>query len=436
MAKPVSKGIGTGAAQVYDYSRIDNAMNQAFNRINLRTQREEATKAARQQKRDDAIRSLRGEFGKFDSSKVKEVDKEVIREMVKSGYDQLQGHFEDIHNGDPEWTSKYMDIIGGIKDYISNSADTKTWEENRQKEMEKGGYSESKFEELADNRNTPGRFINDQMKDGVHKRDQIIGDLWTKIDAASEENVMYNMNKSDTTLADGTRVVKDSKVWKDDSEAFPTFLANVKSSHQLMNDINIMYSHLPEDERYRKAFDDYKVARKNEIFSDTYEEASEDKEGKTQFSWWNSKTWLPGAFEEKGLGDETVTKFTVAKRTTGEPFKIKSANVKEVMKKGEGGELVGDEFVVKNFWPQDGKIYATIGGTVNVEDEDGKISKKTIAGKVVQLAPSDYRQMATALGINSTYEELTKRMKTTARVVEPGQEGGQPENDDPLNIGI
>ena len=271
MANPVSKGIGTGAAQLYDYSRIDNAMNNAFKSMAAKDAAAEAKKEAKEAAKKKAEAKLRGDL-KFDTSKIKDPDKPVVTEMVKTAFSELDGHWEDIANGDPEWTNKYVELTSGIKNYISNSANEKVNEDNLFKTMNAGtdtGYSEDAKNKLIEAMATPGFFAGQFNDSGLSRRDQVIGNPFTKVDAVFEKgsDVLYkDMDDSYLNAHGGTTNVK-RREWLPDDEAFPKFMNGVMNTPELVNDIRIQYGNPGEDvteDQVRNFYNDYKSARQKE----------------------------------------------------------------------------------------------------------------------------------------------------------------------------
>jgi hypothetical protein len=309
MANPVSKGIGTGAAQVYDYSRIDNAMNNAFQMISNKQERADKAKADKEAAKKKAEAKLKGEW-KFDSSKVKDADKDVIIEMVNSGFNDLDGHWEDIMNGDPEWTNKFNSLSMGIKNYISSSADTKVFEDNFLKDINKpdSGYSDAKKEELMNGIASPGNFMSKYNETGLINRDQVIGNTFTKVDKVFLDNTDSLYETVDKTYknAQGGFSSTKSKTWKDDSEAFPKFMTTIENTPELMNDIRIQYGNPGEDvteDQVRQFYNDYKTSRINE-WKQTDVGADPEKEEKEKVDSFASRGLAtPVPFKEsKGSG--------------------------------------------------------------------------------------------------------------------------------------
>ncbi len=284
MANPVSKGIGTGAAQVYDYSRIDNAMNNAFRSMAAKDAAAEAKKEAKEAAKRKAEAKLRGDL-KFDTSKIKDVDKDVVKNMVQTAFSEMDGHWEDINNGDPEWTNNYIELTSGIKNYISSSANEKVKEDNLFKTMNAGsdtGYSEDAKNKLIEAMATPGFFAGQFNDSGLSRRDQVIGNPYTKVDAAFEKgsDVLYKDKDYSVPNAQGGQTTVEGKEWLPDDEAFPKFMSNVMSTPELVNDVRIQYGNPGEDvteDQVRDFYNDYKSTRQKEwektrITKDTAEE--------------------------------------------------------------------------------------------------------------------------------------------------------------------
>lgn len=310
MANPVSKGIGTGAAQVYDYSRIDNAMNNAFRSMAAKDAAAEAKKEAKEEAKKKAEAKLRGDL-KFDTSKIKDPDKPVVTEMVKTAFSEMDGHWEDIANGDPEWTNKYIELTSGIKNYISNSANEKINEDNLFKTMNAGtntGYSEDAKNKLIEAMATPGFFAGQFNDSGLLRRDQVIGNPFTKVDASFEKgsDVLYKEIDYSVPNAQGGLTTVKRKEWLPDDEAFPKFMNGVVNTPELVNDIRIQYGNPGEDvteDQVRNFYNDYKSTRQKE---------------------WEKTRRTKGTAEDGGVGGRlpSVSEPVYFKESKGEGFKI------------------------------------------------------------------------------------------------------------------
>jgi hypothetical protein len=310
MANPVSKGIGTGAAQVYDYSRIDNAMNNAFQMISNKQERADKAKADKEAAKKKAEAKLRGEW-KFDTTLIRDADIDVVTEMVNGGFNELNDHWEDIINGDPEWTNKFNSMSTNIKNYIANSKKSKEQKDMLLKEWGDGsltGHSKDQINRFIETDTIPGYFISDMQKDGFYNRDQVVGNPFTKVDKVFLDNTdsLYETVDKTYKTAQGVFTSTKRKTWKDDSEAFPKFMTTVENTPELMNDIRILYGNPGEDvteDQIRQFYNDYKESRINE-WEKTAGGAAPEKEEKEKVDSFASRGLAtPVPFKEsKGSG--------------------------------------------------------------------------------------------------------------------------------------
>ena len=268
MANPKSKGITTGAAQVYDYSRIDGAMNNAMKAVGRQKAADDANKAKKAAADKKALEDLRGAYGDYDTSKIRQPDKDVLINSINEGYKQLDGHWEDIVNGDPYWTNIYKNQVMQQKKFIGDSADQKANASKRYAQAiePESGYSKDRIDEMERLAKEPGVTINSYNETGAGRRDQIIGNIFNKADESFLESgdELYNTIDKTYESPDGVRSSRKEKVWKDDSEAMPKFKTAVSGNPELMTDMSIKYGDLPLDEQYNKFYNDYKTSRINE----------------------------------------------------------------------------------------------------------------------------------------------------------------------------
>jgi hypothetical protein len=264
MANPSNKGIGTGAAQVYDYSRIDRAAENAMKVVGAKQaaiKNDEAVK-------DKALRELQGDYGAYDTSNIREADKQPLIDSINEGRKLLNGHWADVVNGDPYWTSVYQNQVMQHKKAIGDSATMKTgMAAHYIKANESGsGYSPERIKRYDELALTPGVTVNQLKAEGLWGRDQVIGNMLVKADKAfvDKGNELYKKEDVSNTYADESSYSREEKKWLDDDEALPKFRKAIEGDAELMQDMNIKYSGLPMDEQVENFYNDYKASRINE----------------------------------------------------------------------------------------------------------------------------------------------------------------------------
>ena len=171
---PTSKGVGSGTAVLHDYSIINNATSKLFD--NLRADRDagEKKKDAAKAKQEAAEKQLRGDLGDYDSTKIKESDREVALEMFLALKKKTNGRNADLINGDPEVSNQYARDKGEFKNFLSNSADSKTEFMAQTKAMNEpnSGFSAEKKAEANKFMTTPGSTVDQAKEQGLFTRDR------------------------------------------------------------------------------------------------------------------------------------------------------------------------------------------------------------------------------------------------------------------------
>ena len=405
---PQSRGIGTGAAQVYDYSRIDNAMNNAMNVVNRKKERQADKEDAEQKEKDLALKKLRSDF-KYDTSKIKDVDRAVVEEKVKNLNASMDGNWESVLNGDPKYSNMYRELTSEIKNYIADSADAKKEElalYNKAKEPN-SGYSAEAVKNLENLWTTPGITPSMLREQGAYNRDTIIGNIFGKVDDAfhNENTALYKEIDTSYTDSKGGYNKQSGKKWLPDEEALPKFKKTVLGTPEIMQDMNIKYGELPEEERFEAFYNDYKTSRIDEQMSKSSGAAQERDSGGDSDS--GGKWNLSSVYDEK-KGKNVVS--IASSGSTGKPYMMYGGTFRS-----PDGKMVEGDAYIKNIWVDNGKIYGTVSGTLNVGD--GTSSKEeSVNNQEVQLSKVDFNQLAAGLGINETYESFIGKVKRRAKI--------------------
>jgi len=268
MANPKSRGIGTGAAQVYDYSRIDRAAENAMRVVGAKQQQADLDKKKAAEKKAKALSELQGEYGDYDTSNIREADKQALIDSINEGRKILDGHWEDVVNGDPYWTNIYQNQVMRQKKFIGDSADAKKTMTKYYGEAisPESGYSPERIKAYEDLSSEVGVTVNQLKEQGLLRRDQIIGNIFNKADAsfADKGDELYKTVDRSYVNPDGGMSSVQEKVWLEDSEAMPKFKAAVDGDPELLTDMSIKYGDLPSEKQYENFYNDYKTSRINE----------------------------------------------------------------------------------------------------------------------------------------------------------------------------
>lgn len=307
MANPKSSGIGTGAAQVYDYSRIDRAMENAFNVVNRKKEKAQD----RQDKLDDekrkAIAQMQGEFGEYDTIKMKRADVQPLIEMIAESNKELDGNWDKVYNGDPYYSNLYKQQTMLHKKFIGDSMDAKTKFQDLIKMAGEpdSGYSEDRYNQLLEVSTQPGTTWDTAVNEGITSRDQIIGNIFEKVDGAflDADTALYDEVQKKYTAPDGSSSYRKEKKWLPDNEAKVKFSKTVQASPELMTDMNIKYGDLPEEEKLDAFYNDYKESRIDEKSVTDYSAAQIDDSDSGSG---NSAGISSTPFNEKGVEGFTI----------------------------------------------------------------------------------------------------------------------------------
>jgi len=287
-SNPVSKGIGSGAAQVFDVSRMDRSMNKAFDTINAKKEAEEKARIAKKKLDDAGKGKLKGQFEDLDYSNVMLGDQKILANEVTEEMSRFDGHWGEILNGDPEWANKYRQSMAGLKAKINTSAISKPLADAQYQKMKEpdSGYSLEAIKNYEKLKAQPGYNHDEMLQSGALNRDQIIGSIFKNVDESLDSlDVFYDKKDSAGRNADKSSWDVVSKKWKSDEEALPIFRNNVMAKPSLIQDMNIQYGHLKDNTKTEeenndvmmKAFyEEYKNGRQEEEKATNYTKAPEE----------------------------------------------------------------------------------------------------------------------------------------------------------------
>lgn len=381
MANPVSKGIGTGAAQVFDVSRMDRAMNKAFDTINAKKAQEEKDRIA-QKKLDDAGKGkLKGQFEDLDYSKVMLGDQKVLADEVTNEMSRFDGHWGEILSGDPKWSNEYRKSMAGLKSKINTSAISKPLADAQLAKMKEpdSGYSEEAIENYMRLKSQPGYNHDEMLQTGGLNRDQIIGSMMGNTKKAFPDmNAFYDFKDSSGKNTDGSGYDVVSQEWKDDATALEQFNSVVQSSPSLGIDRNIQYKDV-------EGWDQMSEEQKNKVWYDDFKKTNDVSKKSTSYTQKDEDDGAGGAGYNNEVYNITVkSDEREIKRGSkkGDTSEVTKGNAVVNFAKKTGAAITpividGTRYVVEGVKRKNGKLILT-GGYISdeIDVEDSKFSFK------------------------------------------------------------
>jgi hypothetical protein len=372
MANPGSKGVGSGTAVIDDYSRLNQVTDNIFANLREDQKANKKQKALDDAKKEKALGELRGDFGEFDTSKMRESDKETAVKMNEDGYKAFEGNWDKVLNGDPYWSNLYREHMNKQKIFISNSVESKTEMKELYSALNEpgSGYTTEKRKAMEDYMLATGSTMKDMKDKGLYAQDQVVGDPLGRMDEAfvAAGNVLYEKKKGSYINKDKEQVSYDKKVWQPDSEALPIFKATVSANPRIMNDLEIKYPGVEFDEQVQRFYDEYKTSRETNFNNVSVGRAPEDTSSNGGWGDKRDKYDFGLSMEElrsRGGKSEDAEIITIGKKNASQlsPITVKGVvgTVSEI-RKTHKGEWV----VVRNVMKDDLSGGMTVTGeTVN-----------------------------------------------------------------------
>lgn len=257
----IKTGIGVGSAQIFDTSRVDRAMYNAFDVMNRKKALSDKEKKQQEEAEKIAINEIEGKYDKFDPKTVRSRDVPVIMNAMGELNKRYSGNWQKVLQGDPEWANNYAKDIASINNLIGVSSEAKPLQKKYMDEINANPLiSEEKKKEALESLTGVGLDINDWVNQGWTVRDEERPDFYNNINSlfVGDDDVLYDKIQTGTS-GDYGGTKKDIKKWKDDSEAFPIFKNAVEGDAEMLTDINVKYSNLSTpEEKIQAAYEDYK----------------------------------------------------------------------------------------------------------------------------------------------------------------------------------
>jgi hypothetical protein len=242
MGNPTSKGVGSGTAVIHDNSLLTDTMAETFRNIRGDVKENKKKKAAAESNRQKALGELSGAFGDYDTSKMREADKEAAVKMNEDGYKMFDGNWDKVLNGDPYWSNLYREQMNKQKIFISNSVESKGEMKDLYATINEpdSGYSPEKKKQMEEYMLTTGSTMKDMKERGLYARDLAreghVKNLKTALEDSFFEKGAYMKKNSD-----GSSYSKEKNVIMDDSQTLPLFKSYVDSNAEVLQDMVVAF---------------------------------------------------------------------------------------------------------------------------------------------------------------------------------------------------
>jgi hypothetical protein len=290
MSNERNTGLGTGSAQVFDYSGINRAIAKNFDIVRARKAAEEEEAKKKKTATEKAMDKIRGKVDSIDVSKVRREEREYIRNLKTELDKKYSGQYEKIVNQDPKITNEFRDDLAKIENAIFYSIDAKEKETEILRTVNNNELiSPERKQEIFEKVHTPGwnpsdpevptYFIRTEVRDGFDKN---LKDLMPNMDAFYKKEVDISH-----TNADGSYSKTTKKEWLDSDEAFEVFKDVVTADPEMLLDISLVFGGEGKtaDEQFKEAYDRFEKLNKVEEYSRDTKEApltDEQKSGRTR----------------------------------------------------------------------------------------------------------------------------------------------------------
>jgi hypothetical protein len=436
MSIPVSKGIGTGAAQVYSQDKTYQALQGvAARKMQLDDYNKKLEEQRRLEEKQDNAKKQAGMNNlmsslKYNPKGMKNADIKASQKEYEEFRNKWAGRFEDVHSGgatrnefDMEWAKFNSNIASRVDSY-------------------------SQLQKVVDRMNAnPSDYMEEQvdlatslLENPDVDMSQYTGLFGKKLNIGDPNADYLKLYKDSfyadeySSLTDAGQVAYTGDRFAPDEESFESFKGNL--TPEWMEKFNVIYGtneSLPRDssgeltkegteQMLRNAHDTIKANLRQDrvnVNITTPEEVEEDDSEETDFGY-DTKNWNVSTVYDKDLGTNVLS---VVKKSTGKPAVISGGEAIDYSidpndKEGTN-QKVTINGVANQIWVEDGFIKAKV---------SGKVGGKSVMSKVVTLRPSSFQQIKTAAGIKETYESFIKK-------IQPSSEVGLKDNDsDPLGL--
>jgi len=431
MGLPVSKGIGTGAAQVFEQDKTYQALQgmagrkmqlDDYNRrLAEQKRKEEEEKAEKKKKATVKYQNI-----PYDTKGVLEADVPLLRAEFDKIQNQLKGRFHLVES-DPDVANEYSSALADLNDLKNTLLNNKVIADKT-----KGLVNETQYDDYSD-----------ETRDKINKAYTTTGFDWAGLNVKKEKNfgdpigkmagepsysnIFYTPEYSNTT--DKGTFSKTGKIFADEKTSLEEFKNRLKNDATMLENVIGQLSLNNEYEKdsngeitesgmeqmYNDAYNLVKASlpESKKIVSVT--EKEEEKEDKKDLGY-NSKKWNANVQFNEDLNRNVVSFAPLS--TSDSPLQLSGENVIV-----EGKEQPGFGNVFQ-LWTDNGKVKARIAMIEKDKDEE------KVVNKVVTLQEDAVQRVKTIVGMNTSIDNFLKSIKPESQTKREG------DKQDRLNLGI
>lgn len=451
MSIPVSSGIGTGAAQVYDTSRSYNAMGKVLdanadlmeyqNKMAALKKRDEQEAKERDYTKIAALQKA----AEVDYGNMKPVYVDLTKAEAQAFKDKYAGKYEQILNNNPEIVNEYYKDLANLKANVSKRVES--WEQQKEiiaritKNPEK--YKNSQIalaEELYLNPDTDMSKYQSSFGEKLQ-----IGNPFN--DAAKTYEAIFYKPKTSVETDKGI-YANTGNVYEDEQVSLAEFKKQLAANPELKVR---MYAALEDDADIEKDSRGVPtIAGQEQLLQKSYkltkallpeskEIVNKTKEQKDDSSYgYDNKTWNVVSFIDSNNNENIVVTDKKGKNLQIPQQKVKATNGKEYLLKNG---------VVQGIRVDNGTPIVKLSGVVYVKNDKDEFIEQPLMPKEMVLDETTWGNISAAIGANSTLDEfinsLPKSFKTKTTIdskvldISNNPIGSNKSNKpDPLNLGF
>ena len=414
MSIPVSSGIGTGAAQVYDFGLTNRALDKAVDYSLQESQyqkqlkqRQAEIEADKEAKKKLSVSKYQQELA-YDPTKINLADRDLYKRETEALLQKYSGRWEDVTNGGEAYMEFAKDL-NKLKVGFANSMDTRVALAEKFADVEKNpsAYDSDQIIELQKIAETEG-FVWDSQAEQMFAPKPEIGDLAGDLSETLKQ-IWYKpefYNETDGSVSSAT-----GDIFKSDEDSFNEFKKQLKALPKEQTRIRRFYNTpVGEDitEEQLKEMHDLSKARLPQ-FRKVINKTKEKEEGVVGL--YNNKNWNVNTTTDK----RGNTVLTMTKKTGG-LLEVTD----QVAISADGQEKVyfqkGKVEAVKTKENSDGSynVVVSLSGKAVPRASDGN----GFEGEASNRSSKDYivdellwQQISTTLGINMSLDEYMESTK-------------------------
>jgi len=423
MSIPVSSGIGTGQAQVFDYERtgrtLDKIVDYAMQEKAYNKKVKAAKEAEEARKKSDRYNKEISDLQKIDYYKLRHSDRELAASKVNQLLEIFKGNFEDIYNGG-EKSLEFQDKIAELRIWTANSMETAEEDKEKRKDMEKNPeqYDDEDFKQFKTNVETPNTFF--YSRDIQPK--PIVEDVAGFV-ATNMKNIYYKPEYHNET--DEKIVSLTGDVFVSDEESFTEFKKQIKINPELQLQIRTLNKLKGQDELTDDMLKEVHDAGKARLpqskkYINTTKEKKEEKEDKTELDY--------------NISTATINRKETPVFNSSKPIKV-SGQVEYKSKSGQTEKATVNESTIGDLRvDKDGKVYGTMVVPVIIK-ENGKDKEDYMETKVRLTSTTAINSVNSQIRKITGGDNLIQALKKPSSYVVRPNEGGKDNNTEQTTTG-